>query len=117
MKQLRSIINGIHELLVEHSCVDVSSARVNFLRLSTFSLDVDIFSYVFADDWTEFLRVQEELLLSVIEVVRQAGAEVAFPSHTTYLAADSTERLARLIPQLVTIRGTEELDKERGVHH
>lgn len=115
--QLRLIINGIHELLVEHSCVDASSVRVNFLRLSAFSLDVDIFSYVFAGDWTEFLRIQEELLLSVIEIVHQAGAEVAFPSHTTYLAADSTERLARLIPQLAAIRRTEELDKERGVHH
>jgi MscS family membrane protein len=104
--QLRSIINGIRDLLVEHSCVDTPSVRVNFLRLSAFSLDVDIFSYVFAGDWAEFLRIQEELLLSVIEIVHHAGAEVAFPSHTTYLAGDSTEKLARLVPQLAATRRT-----------
>jgi MscS family membrane protein len=115
--QLRSIINGIHELLVEHPCLDASSVRVNFLRLSTFSLDVDIFSYVFAGDWAEFLRIQEGLLLRVIEIVHQAGAEVAFPSQTTYLATDSSEHLARIAPQFDGTRRTEVLDKERGVHH
>ncbi len=98
--QLRSIINRIHALLMENSSVDPSSVRVNFLRLSAFSLDVDMFSYVFASDWNEFLRIQEELLLSVIEIVHQAGAEVAFPSHTTYLAEDSTKKRARLVPQI-----------------
>jgi len=115
--QLRSIINGIHELLVEYSCLDASSVRVNFLRLSAFSLDVDIFSYVFADDWAEFLRIQQELLFRVIGIVHQAGAEVAFPSHTTYLATDSTEHRAHLVPQFAGTRRTEVLDKERGVHH
>ncbi len=115
--QLRSIISGIHELLVEHSRLDASSVRVNFLRLSSFSLDVDIFSYVFAADWPEFLRIQEELLLRVIEIVHHAGAEVAFPSHTTYLSTNSTEQLARLVPQFAGTRRTEALDKERGVHH
>ncbi len=115
--QLRSIINGIHELLVEHPCLDASSVRVNFLRMSAFSLDVDIFSYVFAGDWAEFLRIQEGLLLRVIEIVHQAGAEVAFPSQTTYLATDSTEQLARMVPQFDGTRRTEVLDKERGVHH
>ena len=115
--QLRSIITGIHELLIGHSCVDASSVRVNFLRLGAFSLDVDIFSYVFAHDWPEFLQIQEELLFKVIEIVHQAGAEIAFPSHTTYLATDSSEQPARLIPQFAGAHRDEVLDKERGVHH
>ncbi len=115
--QLRSIVAGIQNLLAEHSSLDPSSFRVNFLRLSAFSLDVDIFAYVFARDWTEFLRIQEELLLSVIEIVHKAGAEVAFPSQTTYLAADSAEKLARLIPQFAAAHRIEALDKEHGVHH
>jgi hypothetical protein len=53
----------------------------------------------------------------VIGIVHQAGAEVAFPSHTTYLATDSTEHLAHLVPQFAGTRRTEVLDKERGVHH
>ena len=113
--QLRSIITGIQHLLAEHSSVDEPSVRVHFLRLSAFSLDVEIFSYVFARDWVEFLRIQEELLFSTIEIVHKAGAEVAFPSHTTYLATDSAEKLARIFPQPAT-RRIDVLDKERGVH-
>ena len=115
--QLRLIISGIHDLLAEHSSIDAPSLRVNFLRLSAFSFDIDIFAYVFACDWAEFLRIQEELLLSVINIVHRAGAEVAFPSHTTYLAAESTEMLARLIPRFAATRQTDTLDEERGVHH
>jgi MscS family membrane protein len=89
--------------------------RVNFLRLGAYSLDIDIFAYVFASDWAEFLRIQEDLLLSVMGIVHQVGAEVAFPSHTTYLAAESTETLARLVPRSVTTRQTDTLTKERGV--
>jgi MscS family membrane protein len=115
--QLRSIIGEIHDLLAEHSSIDASSLRVNFLRLNAFSFDIDIFAYVFACDWAEFLRIQEELLLSVIDIVHRAGAEVAFPSHTTYLAAESTEMLARLIPRFSAAHQTDTLDEERGVHH
>jgi hypothetical protein len=56
-------------------------------------------------------------LLSVINIVHQAGAEVAFPSHTTYLAAESTKMLARLIPRFAATTKADTLDEERGVHH
>jgi MscS family membrane protein len=90
---------------------------VNFLRLSAYSLDVDVFAYVFASDWAEFLRIQQDLLLSVIGIVHQSGTDVAFPSRTTYLAAESTEMLARLIPRFAATRQTDTISKERGVHH
>ena len=114
--QLREIIAGVHQLLIGRPSLDPSSVRVNFLRLNAFSLDVDIFAYVRAGDWAEFLRIQEDLLFSVIEIVHQAGAEIAFPSHTTYLAADSTEKLARLFPQFAGTPRTVAIDKKREAH-
>jgi len=113
--QLRSIVSGIQDLLSEHSSLDASSVRVNLLRLSAYSLDVEIFAYVFANDWPDFLRMQQELLLSVIGIVHQVGAEVAFPSNTTYLAAESTEMLARLVPRFSATPQTDAPNKERGV--
>ena len=115
--QLRSIVSGIRDLLVQHSSLDAGSLRVNFLRLSAFSLDIEIFAYVFAIDWVDFLRIQEELLLSVIDIVHQAGAEVAFPSHTTYLSADSSEKLAHLISRFAGTRRLDVLEEDRRVRH
>ena len=96
--QLRSVITGLRKLLSEHSNVDSVSVRVRFLHFGAFSLDLDIFAYVFARDWNHFLEIQEELLFGVMDVVQRAGTEFAFPSQTTYLAADSSDKVTRLAP-------------------
>ena len=115
--QLHSAITGMYKLLTEHSRVDSSSVRVRFLRLSAFSLDVDIFAYVLAPDWNDFITIQEELLLSVMNIVKEAGTEIAFPSQTVYLAAASSDKVARFISELAGRRRTEGLHDEPGVPH
>ena len=60
--------------------------RVRFHRLGESSLDVDVFAYVFARDWNQFLEIQEGLLFRVTEVVEAAGTRIAFRSQTMYLA-------------------------------
>lgn len=85
-EQLQSVVNGIRRLLTTHTLVDLQSVRVRFFRLGPFSLDVDVFAYVFARDWNHFLEVQEQLLLRVTEIVSRSGTSIAFPSQTMYLA-------------------------------
>ena len=95
--QLRLVMAGIRNLLNEHSNADSMSVRVRFLRFGASSLDVEAIAYVFAADWNEFLGIQEELLLGIMEIVQKAGAEIAFPSQTMYLAADSSQSVAELM--------------------
>lgn len=85
---MRSIVQGVDDLLTHHAAVERSSARVRFLRFGASSLDVEIFSYVLARDWVHFLEIQQELLLRIMEIVQAAGARMAFQSHMMYLAAD-----------------------------
>jgi MscS family membrane protein len=87
-EQIRRVVIDIRNLLAEHSTVDQASVRVRFLRFGSFSLDIDVFSYVFAHDWNHFLEIQEELLFRVMEIVQRAGAQIAFPSQTMYFATD-----------------------------
>jgi len=96
--QLRAVLAGLRKLLSEHSRVDSVSVRVRFLRFAAFSLDVDVFAYVWARDWDHFLEIQEELLFGIMDVVQRAGAEFAFPSQTMYLAGDSSDKVTRLAP-------------------
>lgn len=96
--QLRTILSNLRESLRRHPNVDPSSVRVRFIRFGAFSLDVDIFAYASADDWSNFLEIQEELLFGIIDIVHIAGTGIALPSQTTYLAADSSHKLARLFP-------------------
>jgi MscS family membrane protein len=81
-------LDGIRQLLARHFAVDDESVRVRFLRLGAFSLDVEVFAYLFARDWPHFLEIQEELLFGVTEIVQIAGTSIAFPSQTMYVAAE-----------------------------
>jgi MscS family membrane protein len=86
---IRSIVANVSDLLARHSLVDGNSVRVRFLRFGTSSLDIEVVAYVFAHDWAHFLQIQQELLLHIMDIVATAGAHMAFPSQTMYLAADS----------------------------
>jgi MscS family membrane protein len=84
--QMRSILERLTKLLVQRSDVDKPSVSARFLRFGTSSLDVEIFAYFSARDWCDFLRLQEELLLDVMDLVQAAGARIAIPSQTMYIA-------------------------------
>jgi len=83
--QLQEILTGIRALLAVHPAVQDESVRVRFIRLGAFSLDIEVFAYVFARDWVHFLEMQEQLLLQILAVVSTAGASIAFPSQTMYV--------------------------------
>ena len=94
--QLRTIMGRIQKLLNEHSNSDSSSVRVRFIRLGAFSLDIEVVAYFFARDWNHFLEIQEELLLSIMEIVHDEGAEIAIPAQTMYISGDGSEERGRL---------------------
>jgi MscS family membrane protein len=85
-RQVREIRGAFERLLLEHSSIDASTVRVRFLRLGSYSLDVELFAYVYADDYDTFLTVQGDLLMKVMETVEAAGAELALPSQTLHVA-------------------------------
>lgn len=98
--QLRSVLSDIRNLLLSHSSIERSSVRVRFLAIAKSSLDVEVFSYLYASDWTEFLEIQEQLLLHVMEIIEHAGTEIAFPSQTMYLSSDPMDRASQTRPRL-----------------
>jgi len=83
---LQTILDGIRDLLIRHPAVEPHSTRVRFLRLGTFSLDIEAVAYLQARDWNHFLEMQERLLFDVTEIVNRAGAGIASPSQPMYLA-------------------------------
>ena len=84
-EQMEAVLDGIRGMLAADAAVERSSIRVRFLRLSPSSKDVEVFAYVFATNWAQFLEIQEKLLLAVTDVVASAGTSIAFPSQTMYV--------------------------------
>jgi MscS family membrane protein len=84
---MRATLDSVKTYLAQDKRVERGSVRVRFIRFGASSLDVEIFAYIFAGDWAQFLETQQELLLDIMENVQRAGASMALPSQTVYLAS------------------------------
>jgi MscS family membrane protein len=87
--QLRYVLVELKKLLLAHPKVHPDPARVRFIGFGAYSLDLEIFAYVLTADINEFLAIQEDMLLRIMDIVQASGAGFAFPSQTVYTAADA----------------------------
>ncbi len=87
--QLRHVIAGVRRLLYSHPRVESNTFWVRFNKMDNSSLNVGVFAYVLTRDYNEFLAVQEDLLLRILDVVEASGSGLAFPSQTLYLGRDT----------------------------
>jgi MscS family membrane protein len=88
--QLGTILEGIRGLLQESPYLETASVRVRFLQFGPSSLDVEIFAYVLAHDWSQFLKIQEFLLLRIMDYVESSGVQFAFPLQTHVVATPTS---------------------------
>jgi MscS family membrane protein len=86
--QLRHVLVEIRRMLYAHPRVDPRPARIRFVNFGAYSLDLEIFAYVLTADYDEFLAIQEDIYLRIMDIVEQSGTGFAFPSQTTYLTRD-----------------------------
>lgn len=86
--QLRWLLAKLREMLLGHPEVGPDPARARLVGFGAYSKDVEIFAYARCRDQDEFLAIQEDLLLRVEDIVREAGSDFAFPSETSYVARD-----------------------------
>ena len=89
--QLRQVLGAVRELLSAHERVEKDSARVRLVKFGSSSLDLETCAYVLATDLQAYLKIQEELLLQIMDAIEACGTTVAFPSQTTYVAVEAAK--------------------------
>jgi MscS family membrane protein len=89
--QLREVANLISAYLDGHPRVlrNVSLPRVRVVGFGDWSIKMEVYAYVNATELPAFLIIQQELAIAIIDLVRQGGADFAFPSRTLYLGRDT----------------------------
>ena len=87
-KALQTLLGELRAHLSQATYVFKDGARVRFISYGSASLDVEIYAYLKASNYDEFLARQEDLLLGMYEIVNKRSG-FAFPSQTVYLAKDS----------------------------
>jgi len=94
--QMQTVLSEIRELLDKHAHVESETARVRFIGIGKDSQDVEIFAYIFAQDYNAFLATQEELLLKTLGIVESAGTVLALPTQVTHVVQQSGGNARRL---------------------
>lgn len=87
--QIRFLLVELRAILYAHPMVTSDPARVRFINLGADSINLEIFTYVKASTFDEFLEVKEDLLLRIMDVVGESGTGFAFPSQTIYFGKDT----------------------------
>lgn len=110
--QLRYVLVALRKLLIAHPAVLADPLRVRFTGFGAHSLDIEIFSYIQASDNDTFAAVREDVLLRMMTIVDEAGAQFAFPSVTHYSKPDEApdpDRVHRAETAVAEWRQAEEL--------
>jgi MscS family membrane protein len=91
--QVRGLLGSVTKILKDHPRVEAGLVPVRFIGVGAYSLDVEIFAYVSTQSGDEFLQMQQDLLLSILDAVESAGTALALPTQANiyYPARGGTE--------------------------
>lgn len=84
--RMNEIINRVRAMLQNHEEIDQNSTLiVNFNSFAPSSLDFFLYTFTRTTDWVHFHAVKQDVLLRVLTIIEDCGAECAFPTSTLHL--------------------------------
>jgi len=90
--QIRRVRDEIETLLKEHSLVWPDRIIVRFKGFSASSLDIDVIAWLATTDFNIFRAAREEIYLKIMQIVRRAGSDFAYPTSTVFVKASEPPR-------------------------
>lgn len=92
--QVRSILDSIRRMLSEDRRVEEGNLPVRFTGVGSYSLDVEVFAYILTGDGDQFLAIQQELLLKILDTIAEAGTALAIPTQASVVYSADSPALA-----------------------
>ncbi|MBK8259496.1 MAG: mechanosensitive ion channel family protein [Polyangiaceae bacterium] len=86
---LRNIVNDIEVALREEKTLFAESMMVVVKGFGPSSIDVEVMAWFETGDVDKFVKLRQELLLRLMEVVEQNGAAFAFPTQTVHIKSEA----------------------------
>lgn len=82
--QMRYILTALNRLLITHEKVSNDKIRVRFHSFADYALNIEIVGYITTSVFDQFLAIREDIYLAIMDIVKEAGTDFAFPSQTIY---------------------------------
>ena len=84
--KVRGILAAVKTMLEEHSDIDQNAlTMVNLVEFADSSLNFMVYTFTKTTNWGAYQAIQEDVLLKIIDIITEFGAECAFPSRTLYV--------------------------------
>ena len=81
-----AIVKDIRQMLHDNPEIDITQdLLVYFNAFADSSLNVMVYCFTKTTKWAQWLQVQQDVYLQIIEIVQKHGADFAYPSQTVYL--------------------------------
>jgi len=84
--KVSTILEQVKQMLLNHEEIDShQTLMVNFNGFAPSSLDFFIYAFTKTTNWIHFQDVKQDVLLRIMNIVDENGAEMAFPTSTIYI--------------------------------
>ena len=84
--KIQIITTQVEKMLKDHPEIDTNKTlMVNFNSFAPSSLDFFIYTFTKTKNWEEYHSIKQDILLKVMKIIADNGAEIAFPTSTIYL--------------------------------
>ncbi len=85
--KMRTIVDKVKNMLKNHPEIDTTKTLiVNFNTFASSSLDFFVYTFTKTTDWVYYHEVKQDVMLKIIKIIEEEGAECAFPTSTIHLA-------------------------------
>ena len=92
--KMQTIVQKVKDMLLNHPEIDARKTLiVNFNAFAPSSLDFFVYTYTKTTNWIHFHEIKQDVLLKIMEIVENEGAEMAFPTSTVHVPQLSEKEL------------------------
>lgn len=83
--EMEALLESLRRLLLDNPMVEGETIMVFFTEFGSYALKIEMKFFVATTDFMEWMRAREEINLSVMRAVKDAGMEFAFPTQTIHM--------------------------------
>ena len=86
VSKMSIIIDQVKSMLRNHPDIDNEQTLiVNFNSFSASSVDFFIYTFTKTTEWIRYHEIKQDVLLKIVEIIENNGAEFAYPTSTVHL--------------------------------
>ncbi|MDH5612007.1 MAG: mechanosensitive ion channel family protein [Gammaproteobacteria bacterium] len=84
--KMDDIVKDVKQMLLDHPEIDTRATLiVNFVSFSASSIDFFVYTFTKTTEWVRFHEIKQDVLLKIMNIIDDHGAEIAFPTSTLHV--------------------------------